>query len=126
MAAFSRDVFEAAAGEREVRLTTHGRKTGTAHRVVIWIASDGRRVYIRSGAGMKRDWPQNLVAAGGGELGIGGQNVQVKPRHVDDPAEARGVSRLYRDKYGSQVKSSEGNEPLTAGETATFELLPAD
>ena len=126
MAAFSRDVFAAAAGEREVRLTTRGRKTGKAHRVVIWIASDGKRVYIRSGAGMKRDWPQNLVAAGSGELAIGGQRVQVKPRHVDDPVEARRVSALYRDKYGAQVKPSAPTERLTAGETATFELLPAE
>ena len=126
MAAFSRDVLEGAAAEREVRLTTHGRKTGKAHRVVVWIATDGKHLYIRSGAGMKRDWPQNLVAGGGAELAIGGLKVRVRQRHVDEPSEAREVSSLYRAKYGGQVKPSEPGGPLTAGETATFELLPAD
>ena len=126
MAAFSREVFEAAAGEREVRLTTRGRTTGKAHRVTIWIATDGTHLYIRSGAGMKRDWPQNLVAAGEAELAINGLKVRVKPRQVGDPAQARGVSGLYRTKYGGQVKPSEPDQPLTAGETATFELLPAE
>ena len=126
MAAFSRDVFEAAAGEREVLLTTRGRKTGKAHRVVLWIASDGKRVYIRSGAGMNRDWAQNLVAAGAGELAMAGRKLKVQPRHLTEPAEARGVSALYRTKYGGQVKQSDPSEAPTPAETATFELLPAE
>jgi deazaflavin-dependent oxidoreductase (nitroreductase family) len=126
MSSFSKDVFEAAGKEREVRLTTRGRKTGKPRRVVIWVSTDGAHLYIRSGAGLGRDWPQNLVAAGEGELQLGRAKVRVRPRHVTDPAEARGVSQLYREKYGSNVKPSNPSEPLTAGETATFELLPPE
>jgi deazaflavin-dependent oxidoreductase (nitroreductase family) len=126
MAAFSREVLAAAGKEREVRLTTRGRKTGKPRGVTIWISTDGTHLYVRSGAGMRRDWPQNLVAAGEGELQLGSQKVKVRPRHVTEPGDARAVSELHRAKYGSNVKPSRPTEPLTAGEQATFELLPAD
>jgi deazaflavin-dependent oxidoreductase (nitroreductase family) len=126
MAAFTRDVVEAAGKQREVSLTVRGRKSGKARRVTIWISTDGRHLYVRSGAGMRRDWPQNFIASGEGELNLGGRKVKVRPRHINDPSEARTVSELHRAKYGSTVKPSRPPEPLTAGEQATFELLPAD
>jgi len=58
-------------------------------------------------------------------LHVGKTEVKVKPRHVTDPAEARMVSGLYKPKYGPFVKASRPNQPLTPGEQATFELLPA-
>ena len=125
MPAFPREVFEAAKNEHEVTLTTHGRKSRKAHQVVVWISTDGKHLYIRSGAGLGRDWPQNLLANSGGELRLGSLKVKVKPRHITDPAEARSVSALHRAKYGSHVKASQPSEPLTTAETATFELLPA-
>jgi deazaflavin-dependent oxidoreductase (nitroreductase family) len=126
MAAFSREVLDAAGKEREVTLTTRGRTTGKPRRVTIWISTDGKHLYVRSGAGMKRDWPQNLLAAQEGELRVGGRKVTVRPRHMTEPGEARAVSDLHRAKYGSNVKPSRPPEPLTPGEQATFELLPAD
>jgi deazaflavin-dependent oxidoreductase (nitroreductase family) len=126
MATFPREVFEAARKEKEVRLTTRGRKTGKARRVVIWISTDGKHLYIRSGAGLVRDWPQNLLSAGEGELQLGTVRVTVRPRHITDPTEARAVSELHRAKYGSFVKPSKPTEPLTTGEQASFELLPAE
>jgi len=126
MTAFSREVLEGAGKEREVTLTTRGRKSGKPRRVTIWISTDGKRLFIRSGAGMKRNWPQNLVAGGEGELHVGGLQVKVRPRHITEPSEARVVSELHRAKYGSYVKPSRPSEPLTTGEQASFELLPAD
>jgi len=126
MADFPPELLEAMAGEREVTLTTHGRKSGKSRRVTIWIGTDGKRVHIRSGGGLRRQWPQNLLAAGQGVLDVGDMSVRVKPRLVADPEEARAVSQLYRKKYGSYVKSSKPAEPLTDGEKATFELLPID
>ena len=117
---------EVAARQREVTLTTTGRKTGKPRKVTIWISTDGRRLFIRSGQGMKRDWPQNLVAKGEATLELDSRNVKVRPRRVTDPAEAREVSRLVRDKYGPTVKTSNPDEPLTLGEQATFELIPVD
>jgi deazaflavin-dependent oxidoreductase (nitroreductase family) len=122
---FSADVLEAARREREVKLTTFGRKSGKPHQVTIWISTDGNHLYIRSGQGLRRHWPQNLIARGEGVLQIGKTEVRVKPRQVADPAEARMVSGLYKHKYGPFVKASRPDQPLTPGEQATFELLPA-
>jgi deazaflavin-dependent oxidoreductase (nitroreductase family) len=126
MASIPREVLEAAARQREVTLTTRGRTSGKPRRVTIWISTDGERLFVRSGAGMRRDWPQNLVAGGEGELYLAGLKVNLRPRHVTDPSEARAVSELYRAKYGSSIKPSSPPDPLTTGEQATFELLPAD
>src|SRR5438105_9450549 len=124
MAAFPKPAIDAAAKEREVTLTTTGRKSGKRRPVTIWISTDGERVYIRSGEGLARDWPQNLLALGEATLRLGGRSIRVKPRHVMDPDEARATSHLVRKKYGSYVKPSKPGEPLTKGEKAVFELIP--
>jgi hypothetical protein len=94
--------------------------------VTIWIVTDGGRLFIRSGQGLVRQWPQNLLARGEGVLHLGNIDVKVKPRRITDPAEARASSALYTKKYGPSVKASKPNEPLTLGEQAAFELIPAD
>ena len=126
MSSFSNEVIEAAKREREVKLTTYGRKTGKPYDVTIWVVTDGTRLYIRSGQGLVRQWPQNLIARGGGVLHLGKLDVKVKPRLVTDPDEARASSNLYRKKYGPFVKASQPGKPLTLGEQATFELMPAE
>ena len=126
MSQFSAEVLEAAARERAVQLTTLGRKTGKPRRVTIWIGTDGNRLFIRSGEGMRRHWPQNLLAKGEGVVRLGKSEVKVKPRLVTDPVEARAVSGFYRSKYGQFVRPSKSGEPLTPGEQTTFELSPAD
>jgi deazaflavin-dependent oxidoreductase (nitroreductase family) len=126
MSGFPRQVFEAAAKEREVTLTTRGRKTGKPVPVTIWISTDGERIFVRSGGGLRRHWPQNLMAHGEAVLKLGGRSTEVRPRHVTDPDDARAVSQLVRKKYGFMVKVSKPGGPLTQGEQATFELLPAD
>jgi hypothetical protein len=125
MSSFSTEVIEAAKVAREVTLTTYGRKTAKPYDVTIWITTDGKHLYIRSGQGLGRQWPQNLIARDGGLLQLDEMTVKVKPRLVADPNEARASSRLYTNKYGSLVKASESNQDLTPGERATFELLPA-
>jgi len=122
--ALQREVIEAAAREKEVTLTTVGRKTGKPRRVTIWITTDGEHIFVRSGAGLRRDWPQNLLARGEATLELGRRSVKVKPRPVSDPSEARAVSALVRKKYGFFARASKPNEPLTPGERATFELIP--
>jgi hypothetical protein len=114
------------AKEKEVRLTTYGRVTGKESSVTIWVVTDGTKVYIRSGQGMKRHWPKNLLKRPEGTLHLNGKLVQFKSRHVSDPAEARHSSRLYDPKYGLSVKPSDESDPLTLGEQVAFELIPAD
>lgn len=91
--------------------------------MTIWISTDGHGLFIRSGAGLGRHWPQNFLKHGEATLKIGRQSVLVKPRHVTDPRQARAVSQMLRDKYGDYVKPSKRDEPLTPGEQATFELI---
>jgi deazaflavin-dependent oxidoreductase (nitroreductase family) len=117
---------EAATSQKEVTLTTIGRKSGNPRKVTIWIVTDGERLFVRSGQGFRRDWPQNLRTRGEATLQLGGQPIKVKPRHVSDPDEARAVSQLVRKKYGFTVKASRPGEAPTLGEQATFELIPVD
>jgi deazaflavin-dependent oxidoreductase (nitroreductase family) len=123
---FSSDVLDAIAKQPEVRLTTYGRKTGKETSVTIWIVTDGNKVYIRSGQGLKRHWPQNLLARPEGTLQVDGKLVAFKSRHITDAAEARHSSKLYGPKYGPSVKPSNEGDPLTPGEQAAFELLAPD
>ena len=125
MRGFSEDVLVQAGKQKEVELTTFGRKTGREHRVVIWISTDGMRLFIRSGGGLDRDWPKNLLAGGTAILHLKGYEGSVRARHIEDPAEAREVTRYVRAKYGEGVKRSVEGERLTPGEQATFELVPA-
>ena len=126
MGQFPGGVLEAVAKEREVGLTTYGRNTGKASTVTIWIVVDGHRVFIRSGQGLARHWPQNLLKRPEGTVQLGKRVVRFKSRHVTDAAEARHSSSLYGPKYGTFVEPSKEGDPLTLGEQAAFELFPAD
>jgi hypothetical protein len=126
MKQFPSDVLDAMAKEKEVQLTTHGRKTGDESIVTIWIVTDGKKVYIRSGQGMKRHWPKNLLERPEGTVQLDSKVVPFRSRHITDPAEARYSSKLYGPKYGDFVKPSNESDPLTPGEQAAFELLPAE
>jgi deazaflavin-dependent oxidoreductase (nitroreductase family) len=121
---FETAVVDAAATQREVELTTFGRRTGAPSRRTIWITTDGPRLYIRSGQGLVRDWPQNLLANGRAILHVEGRDMPVRARHVTDPAEARGSLAAVKSKYGVDFTGSKEGEPLTLAEAATFELLP--
>ena len=125
MKQFHKDVLDAVAKEKEVRLTTYGRTTGKESSVTIWVVTDGNKVYIRSGQGMKRHWPKNLLERPEGTVQLGVKTVRFKSRHITDPAEARHSSKLYGPKYGDFVQPSNESDPLTPGEQAAFELLPA-
>ena len=123
---FSPAILETAAREKEVEITTFGRKTGTASRRIIWISVVGDRIYVRSGLGMTRDWPKNLVANGRAILHMDGKEVHVRARHVTDPEEARAMHAPVKAKYNAERPSSSGSEPLLPSEQAVFELTPAE
>jgi deazaflavin-dependent oxidoreductase (nitroreductase family) len=121
---FDPSILAAAARTKEVELTTYGRKTGKPSRRIIWITTLDKRLYIRSGLGMTRDWPKNLVANGRGVLHLAGQDIAVRARHVTDAGEARSVHAPIKDKYNTERTMSSGVEPLTPSEQAVFEILP--
>ena len=122
---FSQDVIDAAKNNREVTLTTFGRKSGKTYDVTTFVVTDGDRLFIVSGQGMARQWPQNLAARGDGVLHLGGLDVHVKSRHVIDPGETRMVSELYGKKYGPRFGPPPPGEPPRLSEQATFELIAA-
>ena len=125
MPGFERGVLDRAMREREVDLIVRGRRTGRPIRVTLWIWGDGERLYVRAGDGFAQDWPRNLMAANGeGILHLSGEELAIRARHVEDPAEARRGKSLIERKYGETVRGSQEGEPLTPGEQATFELLP--
>jgi hypothetical protein len=77
-----RDLARAAAVTREVDLTTFGRESGRASRRTIWITSGASgRIHIRSGQGLARDWPRNLLANPRAVLHINGKDIAVRARH---------------------------------------------
>jgi Uncharacterized protein conserved in bacteria (DUF2255) len=117
-------VLHAASTDREIGLTTFGRRSGRPHRVTIWVSTDGRRLFVRSGGGLNRDWPRNLQARGQGILHLGGLDVPVEARRVGDAAVARSVTDLVAAKYHAAVRRSPEDGSLSLAEQATFELLP--
>ena len=126
MAGFDAKVTTAVQTKREVELTTYGRKTGNPSRRILWAYGDDEHVYIRSGGGLGRDWPQNLLANSRAILHVGGIDVPVRAVHVNDIAASRKAGALGKAKYeGSFVVTADDEEP-TPGEQATFELLPVD
>ena len=84
---------------------------------------DGR-IYIRSGLGLTRDWPKNLLANGRAVLHVAGRDVPVRARHVTDAAEARAMHAPVKVKYDAARPASTADEPLTPSEQAVFELTP--
>ena len=122
---FTPAILETAAREKEVELTTYGRKTGNPSRRIMWITALDNRLYVRSGLGLTRDWPKNLLADDRAILHMAGQDIAVRARHVTDPDEARAMHAPVKAKYDAGRAASQGSEPLTPAEQAVFELLPA-
>lgn len=117
-------LYDAATREKEVELTTFGRKTGQPSRRSMWITALDGKLYVRSGLGLTRDWPKNLLANERAILHIAGRDVPVRARHVTDPTEARAMHAPVKRKYDAERPASHGDEPLTPSEQAVFELLP--
>lgn len=119
------ELAAAAASTREVALTTYGRKTGRPSRRTIWITADDQgRVHIRSGQGLSRDWPKNLLANGRAVIQANGKEFPVRARHVTDQAELQASNNAVKRKYGRAFTASRPGEPPSPAEQATFELVP--
>jgi hypothetical protein len=121
------DLARDAAVAREVDLTTFGRATKRPSRRTMWITTDAfGRIHIRSGQGLARDWPRNLLANPRAVLHINGRDIAVRARHVTDRAELRASHAALAQKYGWKLPASQPGEALTLPEHATFELTPVE
>jgi len=125
VASFDARVLEAARSEREIELTTFGRISSEPATVTLWITPVGDRLYLRSGAGIGRDWTKNLSAHGKATLHLGGMDMPITARHVSDLAEAKGVTRACAEKYGTAVATTD-DDTASPAESATFEIFPAE
>jgi deazaflavin-dependent oxidoreductase (nitroreductase family) len=121
----SQDEFaRAAASVREVDLTTYGRKTGSPSRRTIWITTDAEgRVHIRSGQGLGRDWPQNLLGNPRAIIHMDDRDFHVRARRVTDRGELQASHAALQQKYDWKGPASGAGEALTLPEQATFELV---
>src|SRR5437868_11426486 len=116
------DLARAATVAREVDLTTFGRATGRPSRRSMWITSDALcRIHIRSGQGLSREWPRNLLA-NPRALHINGRDIAVRARHVSDRTEVRASNDALQQKYGWELPASQSGDALTPPKQAIFEL----
>ena len=83
-------------------LITTGRRTGRPHRIEIWYAADGDRLYLLSGGGRSSDWVQNLIADPAVQVELNGDIQTARARVVPDGDEAERARTLVHDKYASR------------------------
>ncbi len=96
--------------EQYCYLTTTGRRTGRAHTVELWFASEpgSRTIYILAGGRYRADWVKNLGTTPNAEVRIGTVTFGGTGRIVQEPEEERLARRLVVAKYygRNEVQSS--------------------
>jgi deazaflavin-dependent oxidoreductase (nitroreductase family) len=92
-------VFERLANEDFAYLTTFGRKTGRAHRIEIWFAVEGPRLFLLSGGGDIADWVKNIRKNGGVRVQVGSRVVAARARIARRGAEDQKARELLDAKY---------------------------
>lgn len=118
------DDLEALAGTEEVRLRTRRRDGTLRSPRIIWVVTDGDRVFIRSTNGRGADWFRWALATGAGQLLVGDGTHDVRFTEVQDEAELQAADAGYRDKYARYA--SIVDHLLEVGpRAATLEVLPA-
>jgi deazaflavin-dependent oxidoreductase (nitroreductase family) len=89
-------------------LTTTGRRSRRPHRIEIWYADDGDRLYLLSGGGHSADWVQNLVAQPSVTVERDGTIAEATARVVAEGDEAERARTLVYDKYAPRSSSDLG------------------
>ncbi len=84
-------------------LTTTGRRTGRPHRIEMWYAANGDRLYLLSGGGRSSDWVRNLIADPAVLVEIDGEARAATARVLPDGDEAEHARTLVHDKYAPRT-----------------------
>jgi deazaflavin-dependent oxidoreductase (nitroreductase family) len=92
-------VFERLADEDFAYLTTIGRKTGKPHRIEIWFAVDGRRLFLLSGGGDSADWVKNIRRNARVRIRVGSRTVASRARIARAGTEDQRARELLDAKY---------------------------
>jgi len=90
--------LERVAGRWTLRLTHHGRKTGTSYTVTIWFVVEGEAIYLET-VNMRRQWPRNVRARPDVVLEIGDETLHGLATPITDPGEMDHVAILAKRKY---------------------------
>ncbi|MFI5047177.1 MAG: nitroreductase/quinone reductase family protein [Acidimicrobiia bacterium] len=93
------DALAAAADDDFCYLTTCGRVTGAPHKIEIWFALEGSRLYMLAGAGRRSDWVRNLDAQPAVTIRIRDVTQRATARVVTDAGEDRLARTLLFEKY---------------------------
>ena len=91
-------------------LTTTGRHTGRPHRIEIWYAAHGDRLYLLSGGGRNAGWVRNLIADPAVLVEIDGDVRSARARVLSDGDEADRARTLVYEKYAPRT-----SDDLTGG-----------
>jgi deazaflavin-dependent oxidoreductase (nitroreductase family) len=83
-------------------LTTTGRRTGQPHRIEIWYAADGERLYLLAGGGRSSDWVRNLEAEPAVVVEVDGESHPARGRILGPGAEDERARTLVFDKYSAR------------------------
>ena len=92
-------MFQRLADEDFAYLTTIGRRTGRPHRIEIWFAIAGGRLFLLSGGGDKADWVKNIRKNGRVRVRVGTRSVAARARITRRGAEDEQARRLLDAKY---------------------------
>ena len=84
--------------QREVQLTTIGRRSGKPHTVPVWFVVDGDHIYL-STLDQTRDWVRNAKKNPEVGFDFGGTVLAGRLRAVSDPALDAKIAQALRDKY---------------------------
>jgi hypothetical protein len=108
---------------QEIHIVTR-RPDGSLRRPrIIWIVSDGDRVFIRSTNGRTADWFRGATATGSGQIVAGRVTYDVTFTEADE-ADVTAVDAAYRRKYGRYASIVDHLEE-PGPRSATLEVHPA-
>lgn len=111
-------MFERLSGEDFAYLTTNGRRSGKPHRIEIWFALEGRRIFMLSGGGDGADWVKNIRRDRNVRIQIGSRTVAARARIARTGAEDQRARELLDAKYmgwkqGKKLSSwARGSTPI--------------
>jgi deazaflavin-dependent oxidoreductase (nitroreductase family) len=92
-------VFERLAGEDFAYLTTTGRKSGKPHRIEIWFAIEGGRMYMLSGGGDRAYWVRNIRKHPAVRVQVGSRTATARARIARAGTEDQRARELLDGKY---------------------------
>ena len=99
-------------------------RTGPAQSALIWVVTDGQRVFIRSTNGPGAAWYRAATATRAGQLTARSVAYDVTFTLVDDDADLAAADAGYRAKYGRYASIIDHLEE-PGPRSATLEVHPA-